>query len=615
MFGYHGKILVVDLTSETAHWIDIEKEHLRQYIGGVGLGAYLLFKFSVPGTDPLDPSSPLIFATSPLVGTRLTTSSKFAVVSKSPLTGFINDSLSSSFCATELKKCGCDAVILIGRAKRPTLLFVQNGRVDFLDAKYLTGLTTAETEKTVKETLKDYVVRVLAIGPAGENLVHYATISNDGGRHAGRGGAGAVMGSKSLKAIALSGSHPISVAQPELLEGKNRLLREKSRSNATAKYRLIGTVDNLATFNRLRILPTQNFQFAHVEDSEDLSGEALQKTAKIKTAHCANCTIGCEQIFETTDSGKSIQNRLEYETLYALGPLCAIKDRNTVIKASKMCDLAGLDTVSTGVTIAWAMECFEQGLLTLKDTEGIELRFGNTSALIDCVDAISNQTGIGKLLYGGCKKAAMALGQGSDYWAMHVKGLEMPGYEPRGLKTMALGLAVNPRGACHNRSSAYEADFAPGVDRFEASVEKGKLAAEKEDYSAVLDSMIWCKFLRNCFEDFYTESSTIYEMVTGMSMTAEELEKAGTRINTLRKCFNIREGWHRKDDTLPRRILEETYNGIDNQATGLTEQELSLMIDGYYHARGWDTQGKVPTNVLRNLDLLEIVKSAKGSVK
>ena len=615
MFGYHGKVLVVDLTSETFHWIHIEEKYLRQFIGGVGLGAYLLFKFSVAGSDSFDPSSPLILATSPLVGTRLTTSSKFAVVSKSPLTGFINDSLSSSFCATELKKCGCDALIIIGKAKQPTLLFVQNGNVSFLDAKYLAGLSTAETEKTVKETLKDYLVRVLAIGPAGENMVHYATISNDGGRHAGRGGAGAVMGSKNLKAIALSGNHAISVAQPELLEEKNRLLREKSRSNATAKYRLIGTVDNLATFNRLRILPTRNFQFAHTEDSDDLTGENLQKTAKVKTAHCANCTIGCEQIFETTDSGESIQNRLEYETLYALGPLCEIKDRNTVIKASKMCDLAGLDTVSTGVTIAWAMECFEHGLLTLKDTEGIELKFGNSAALMDCVEAIASQKGIGQLLHGGCKKAAMTLGHGSDYWAMHVKGLEMPGYEPRGLKTMALGLAVNPRGACHNRSSAYEVDFAPGVDRFTANVEKGKLAAEKEDYSAILDSMIWCKFLRNCFEDFYTESATIYEMVTGMNMTPEELERAGTRINTLRKCFNIREGWQRHDDTLPRRILEESYNGVDDQAIGLTEGELSLMIDGYYHARGWDMQGKIPADVLQDLDLLDIIKSAKGSVK
>ena len=615
MFGYHGKLLLVDLTSETFRTIDIDEEYLRQFIGGVGLGAYLLFRFSVAGTDSFDPKSPLIFVTSPLVGTKLTTSSKFAVVSKSPLTGFINDSLSSSFCATELKKCGCDALIIVGKAKRPTLLFVQNEVVSFLDATYLTSLSTAETEKTVKETLKDHLVRVLSIGPAGENLVHYATISNDGGRHAGRGGSGAVMGSKNLKAIALRGNHATSVAQPELLEQKNRSLREKSRSNATGKYRLIGTVDNLSTFNRLGILPTRNFQFGHAKDSEELSGESLHRTSKVKTAHCANCTIGCEQIFETTDSGPRIQNRLEYETLYALGPLCDIKDRNTVIKASKICDLAGLDTVSTGVTIAWAMECFEQGLLTLEDTDGIDLQFGNGDALIDCVEAIASQKGIGKLLHGGCKKAALTLGQGSDYWAMHVKGLEMPGYEPRGLKTMALGLAVNPRGACHNRSSAYEADFAPGVDRFTASVEKGKLAAEKEDYSAILDSMIWCKFLRNCFEDFYTESAIIYEMVTGLSMTGKELEQAGTRINALRKCFNIREGWQRRDDTLPQRILKESYHGIDNQSTGLTEQELTLMIEGYYHARGWDEEGEIPVEILKDLGLFNIVEREKGVVK
>jgi aldehyde:ferredoxin oxidoreductase len=298
---------------------------------------------------------------------------------------------------------------------------------------------------------------------------------------------------------------------------------------------------------------------------------------------------------------------MEYESAFALGSLVGVANANTVIRAATLCDALGMDTISAGATIAWAMECFEKGLLTVADTDGLELRFGNDAALLECLQRIGTRRGIGDLLAEGSRRAAQRLGQGSAAWAMHVKGLEMPGYEPRSLKTMALGLAVSTRGACHNRSSAYEADFSARVDRLQADVERGRITMEGEDFSAVLDSLIWCKFLRKAFDDLYAESAAIYTYITGWPMTAAELRQAGERINTLKKLFNIREGWQRQDDTLPPRVLRETLPTGVVQGIGLTQADLDMMIQGYYGARGWTSAGLIPDLKLHELDLLDIV--------
>ena len=605
MLGYHGAYLVVDLTHRSVRWEPLSESVLRRFIGGTGLGTYLLYEHCPPQIDPLDPANPLIFVTSPLVGSRLTTSSKFAVVTKSPLTGFIGDSLSSSFLATELKGTGCDALIVTGRSEHPALLSVQNGRVDFLDASGLMGLSTSETEAAVKERLGTRT-RVACIGPAGEKLVRFASISNDGGRQAGRTGPGAVMGSKNLKAIAVRGSHRVPVADSEWLDITRQDLARRSLGPATEKYRTLGTVANVSVFNRLGTLPTLNFRQSTFEGAEPVSGEALHQSHHVKNAHCASCTIGCEQILATNDDGPHTSGRMEYESAFALGPLVGVSDPNTVIRASRFCDDAGIDTISAGGTIAWAMECFDRGILTEDDTGGLDLRFGSTDALMTALRLVVDREGLGGLLAEGSRRAAAVVANGSDAWAMQVKGLEMPGYEPRSLKTMALGLAVSTRGACHNRSSAYEADFSSAVDRLKADEQRGRITAAGEDFSAVLDSLIWCKFLRKAFHDLYEESAAIYERVTGWPMTADDLRQSGERINNLKKLFNIREGWTRDHDTLPPRVLDETLPTGVAQGVGLNREDLDMMIGSYYSARGWTEDGLIPESKLRELDLVDL---------
>ncbi len=608
MFGYNGKALVVDLSTRDAWWEPLAEDVLRCFIGGDGLGAYLLHKHCPPGADPLSPDNPLIFVTSPLVGSRLTTSGKFAVVTKSPLTGFIGDSLSSSFLANELKKAGCDALVIKGRAHGHTLLSVADGEVEFKDAADLMGKSTSETEAAVKARMPRGT-RVACIGPAGERLVRFASISNDGGRHAGRTGPGMVMGSKNLKAIAVRGNTAVPVADRDALRAIGMELTRRSLGPATEKYRMLGTVANMSVFNRLGTLPTRNFRESTFEAAEQVSGEEFVKSHKVKTAHCANCTIGCTHIMATNGDGGKVSGRMEYESAFALGPLVGIGDPNVVIRASRFCDEMGMDTISSGGTVAWAMECFDRGLLTKEDTGGVDLLFGDDEAVMVVLEAIAARDGIGNLLADGSRMASEAVGQGSSDWAMQVKGLEMPGYEPRSLKTMALGLAVSTRGACHNKSSAYEADFSSRVDRLKVDDERGRITMEGEDFSVLLDSLIWCKFLRKAFDDFYGESAHIYERITGMSMTAGELKLAGERINNLKKLFNIREGWSREDDTLPQRVLREKLEDGIAQGTGLSQSDLDMMIAGYYRARGWTEDGLVPDSKIESLDLADAIAS------
>ncbi len=613
MFGYHGKAMVVNLTTQSVRYDPLSEEMLRRFIGGIGLGTYLLYNYCPPKVEPLDPANPLIFVCSPLVGSRLTTSSKFAVVTKSPLTGFIGDSLSSSFLATELKKTGNDALIITGRSPFPTLLSINDGEVEFLDATDLLGLSTSETEQAVKERLGRRT-RVACIGPAGERLVKFASISNDGGRQAGRTGPGAVMGSKNLKAIAVRGNRMAEVNNPEILNEIGRDLTRRSLGPATEKYRTLGTIANVAVFNRLGTLPTRNFQQSTFERSDQVSGEEFHQSHFVKNAHCANCTIGCEKILVTTDGGPQVRGRMEYESAFALGPLVGVANSNAVIRASSFCDEMGMDTISAGATIAWAMECFDKGILTSEDTNGVELRFGNEKALMDSLSMIAERRGLGGLLAEGSRRASQVVGQGSEDWAMQVKGLEMPGYEPRSLKTMALGLAVSTRGACHNRSSAYEADFSSRVNRLKADEKRGQITMEGEDFSSVLDSLIWCKFLRKAFDDFYAESASIYEHVTGWAMTPVELKQAGERINNLKKLFNIREGWTREDDTLPPRALQEKLPTGVVEGIGLDKKDLNMMIASYYRARGWTEDGLIPEEKLRELGLVDVISQSIEAV-
>ena len=599
MFGYNNKILIIDVSSKSWKWEDLEEDVVRDFIGGSGLGAYLLYQHCPIGAEPLSHSNPLIFCASPLVGSKLTTTSKFAVVSKSPQTGFIGDSLSSSSIALSIKGVGADAVVITGASREWISLVVDKEGVRFNDASNLLGTTTSATEKSLMGTLgKGY--DTACIGPAGENLVRFASISNDGGRQAGRTGNGAVMGSKKIKAISFKGHKKIPSFDENALAKTRIDLNYKSLGEATEKYRTLGTMANLSVFERLKILPTGNFRNQSNKDFQNISGEAMHTEEKVSTSHCANCTIGCEKLITIPNSG-SEKVRLEYQSLFAMGPLVGISDRETILKSSKFCDESGMDTISAGSTCAWFMECMQKGIIPESWLKLLP-RYDNEEDLFaQLLRSIAERSGIGDILAEGSARVSEEIGLGSQEFAMHVKGLEMPGYEPRSLHTMALALAVSTRGACHNRSSAYEYDFSSDSNGYEQS-SRGRMVVEGEDYSAVMDSLIWCKFVRRVFDNFYDESAEILNNITGWDIDPNQLAQCGERINNLKKQFNIREGWNRSHDNLPKRIFSDPLiNG--EKVNSISESELNNMIEYYYDARGWTSDGIIPPEKLVSLGI------------
>jgi aldehyde:ferredoxin oxidoreductase len=591
--GYFGRALVVDAGTGTASTLPLPDELLRAYVGGAGLGAWLMHRLAPPGVGPLAPAAPLAFVFSPLVGTPLTTSAKFAVVAKSPLTGMLNDALSSSHFAISGKLTGHDAIVVRGACQRPSVLLVDGDGVRLLDAGDLWGRPAAEAERRLRERL-GRGWRSAVIGPAGERCVHYATISHDG-RHAGRGGLGAVLGAKKIKAVAVRAATKVAPADPQAVLAAARDLRARSFGPATAKYRELGTLANLLAFNAISALPTRNFQAATFTEAPQLAAEELAGLRTVARNSCASCTIGCEHIYSAR-GGK--QMRVEYENVFALGPMCGVSDPDAVLTASARCDELGLDTISAGGTIAWAMECAERGLI-----DAPWLRFGDAGALLRALAEIGAREGVGELLAEGSRRAAEQVGGGSAEFAPHVKGLELPGYEPRTLHAMALGLAVNSRGADHNRSGAYEADLSGDHDRFSGGAAHVAAAIETEDRAAIMDSLILCKFLRGVFTEPFDEWAGLLSAVTGWDTDGAELRRTARRIVLAKRVFNIREGWQPRDDWLPGRLLSEPLETASGRVATLTPARLRAMIDGYYAARGLDGEGRPDEASVADLQL------------
>jgi aldehyde:ferredoxin oxidoreductase len=470
---------------------------------------------------------------------------------------------------------------------------VRDGKVEVRPAPGLAGLSAGKAEARLRADEGDPGLRAVACGPAGERGALYANLSNEG-RHAGRGGLGTALAAKNVKAVAVRGTGRVPVADPDGVVAAARDLSKRSFGPATLKYRELGTVANVLVLNRLRALPSRNFQSGEFAEAERVSGEALAAAGKVRRASCASCTIGCEHVFTDAEGGEA---RLEYESLFALGPLCGVSDRDTVLRAARLCDEVGLDTISAGGTVAFLMECREKGLLSEADLDGVDLRFGEGEALLEAIRRAAERRGpLGELVAMGSRRAAERIGRGSSAFANHVKGLEMPGYHPGTMRTMAVGLAVAARGADHNRSSAYEADLSAETDRAEAEPAKGALAARAEVKAAVLDSLVLCKFLRGVFEDLPGETAHLLGLVTGWDMTGEELLSVGERVVNLRRLYNLREGGTRAEDTLPARFL-------DGAPGGLGRAELEAMIDAYYEARGWDADGVPTAATLRRLGL------------
>ncbi|MDX6590949.1 MAG: aldehyde:ferredoxin oxidoreductase [Gaiellales bacterium] len=572
--GGFGRYLRVDLDTGTAEGMPIPDAVRRGFIGGAGLGAWILTTAEPEG-------DPIAFVFSPLVGTPLTTSAKFAVVARSPLTGLLNDALASSHFAIQGKMTGHDAIVLTGRAAEPSVVVIDDGATWLEPAGDLMGLAAGDAEEHLRARL-GRGFRAAAIGPAGERLVPFATVSHDG-RHAGRGGHGAVLGLKNVKAIAVRGRTPVPLADPKRVLEIAADLRTRSFGPATEKYRELGTLANLLAFNALNTLPTRNFQAATFEGAAALSAEQASEL-KQRTRHsCASCTIGCGHIYETADGNGA---RLEYENAFALGPLCGVGDPAAVVEASRLCDTLGIDTISAGGTIAFAMECVERGLL-----DAPWLRFGSGEALLRALGEIGSGEGIGPLLRMGSRRLAEHLGGDAISFAAQVKGLELPGYEPRTLQSMALGLAVNARGADHNRSGAYEADFSQRVDRLHGGTDSVVAAIDTEDNAALIDSMILCKFLRGVFTDARIEWATLLNAVTGCDYDAEELGQVAGRIVTTKKLFNVSHGWTPDQDTLPDRFLDEPLQTGAGTTVTLPRERLAGMVREYNLRRGWDEQG------------------------
>ena len=591
--GYFGRALIVDVTDGSAEELPLDKQTLRRYVGGVGLGTYLMHRLAPCGVDALAPEAPLAFVFSPLVGTPLTTSAKFAVVAKSPLTERLNDALASSHFAIAGKLSGNDALVVRGARDTPSVVLVDGDGARVQDAADLWGLPAAEAEARLRERLGP-AWRVASIGPAGERLVRYATVSHDG-RHAGRGGLGAVLGSKRIKAVAVRAATKCPTAHPQRVLAAARDLRQRSFGPATAKYRELGTLANLLAFNAISTLPTRNFQAATFAGAPQLAAEDLAEARSVARNSCASCSIGCEHIYATKGGG---QVRVEYENVFALGPLCGVSDPDAVLSASERCDALGLDTISAGGTIAWAMECAERGLI-----DAPWLRFGDGDALLRALDEIGARTGLGDLLAEGSRRASAEVGGEASSLATHVKGLELPGYEPRTLQAMALGMAVNARGADHNRSGAYEADLAGGHDRLAGGEAQAAAAIVTEDRAAVMDSLILCKFLRGVFADPFPEWAALLGAVTGWDVDGAELQRTAVRIVLAKRLFNLREGWTRDEDWLPDRFLAETLELESGRSATLTPERLRGMIDAYYEGRGLDDDGLPDTDQLEALGL------------
>ncbi len=597
MHGYAGKVLFVDLNTGKTRVEPLSEDYAKKYIGGIGLGMRLWLANSKQGVEPFSPENPLVLALGPISGTMFPTGGNgHAFVSKSPETFGIGEAVAHGTFGAEMKRAGYDAIILKGKSEKPVYLWIDDELVQLLDASYLMGKSPSETEDAIKEDLGDYYIRVAAIGLAGEKLSRIACIINEKTRAAGRTGLGAVMGSKNLKAIAVRGTRDIVPAKPDEFMDMVKEFHERMKGPATRKYRTLGTPENVLVHNALYCMPTRNYNNAHFEEADKVSGEALNEKFVAKIIGCSSCAMRCEhEVVVPEGPYKGTMTRMEYETLWAMGPYCGIDRLDTIIKGMELANYYGMDAIGAGVIVGFAMDCYENGILTKKDLGGIEANFGNSEALIQLLEKMGKREGIGDILAEGVRIAAQKIGKGAEKLAQHIKGLEVTGYDLRCLKTAALGFAVSFRGADHNRHGAYAFDVKGKVDRLKAEKGRGKMVRDMEDTYAVIDSLIICKFSRGTYYKGLSEMAKLYNLVTGIEMTAEELKKSGERVNTVARLINIREGLGRKDDTLPWKVMNMPIpdEGPVKGAV-VTQKELDLLLDDYYESRGWTLEG-VPT--------------------
>jgi aldehyde:ferredoxin oxidoreductase len=608
LLGYAGRILYIDLTTGKTRTEKLSEEIAKQYIGGIGLGMKLWLANSKANVDPLSPENPLVLALGPVSGTMFPTGGNgHAFIAKSPATNGVGEAVSHGTFGAELKRAGYDSIVFVGKAEKPVYLWIDDDSTQLLDASNIWGKSPSDTEDAIKGELGDYYVRVASIGEAGEKQSRIACIINEKTRAAGRTGLGAVMGSKNLKAIAVRGTHDIAVAKPDEFIEMVKEFHERMKGPAAKKYRTMGTVENIMIQNNLSCLPTRNFNNSRFENAQKVSAETLNERYIAKIIACNSCAMRCEhEAFLHEGPYKGTLARMEYDNVWALGPNCGVDHLDAIVKAAELCNNYGLDATSTGVTVAFVMDCHEKGILTHEDLEGIDAHFGNSNALIQLIEKIGKREGIGELFADGVKVAAEKIGKNSVELAQHIKGLEVTGYDLRCLKTTALGSAVSFRGADHTRSSAYTLELGGKIDRLKAEKGRGKLVRDAEDANAIIDSLIICKNAKGTLYKELSDMAKLYTLVTGIEITPEQLKTAGERINTIAKLINIREGFSRKDDTLPWKIMNQPIHD-DGPSKGavVTQEELDLLLDDYYSARGWTVEGFPSKIVLQKLGLDE----------
>ena len=605
MKGFCGKLLEIDLTSGKTKNTTISDEMVEKYLGGRGLGARLLTDMVPAKTDPLSPENVLIFLTGPLTATMVPGSSKFVVITKSPLTHGWCDSYSSGRISVELKKVGYDGMVIRGKSNYPCYLRFDSKGVELREANLIWGRDSFETEKMLRESEGEAPVGVSSIGPAGEKLCRFACINSDLYRQAARGGVGAVMGSKNLKAIVVKGKKEVDLHDRKRLIELNRENYQRAKKSVVAQARMkYGTPLTLNITHTGGILPTKNFQFGTWEKALGKIDSVGVHKSTISHKACLSCFTHCGMITRVSE-GKYKGSELEgpeYETLGMFGSNQLIDDLPAIIQANILCDKLGLDTISTGNVIGFIMECFERELISSKETEGVEIRFGDSEASLAAIEMIAYRQGFGDILAEGVKAVSERIGKDSDRFAMHVKGMEFPAYEPRGAFGSALSYAVSPRGACHRRAwpPAKEilGNYPPYTVEGKAEMVKGLY-----DENCILHSLLVCdmpaKFIPLSQDDY----SKYFEAVTGEPVSKEDFRIIADRIETLIKMFNVREGFTRKDDTLPYRTLHEPLPDGPAKGQFIGEENLNRMLDEYYELREWDRLGIPKEETLKKYQL------------
>lgn len=612
MYGTTGKILRVDLSTGRLVIEELSEDFYRLYPGGKALAGYFLLNEMPPNTEPFSPENLLVIANGLLTGSPVATATRYVVSARSPLTNGYGESEAGGFWGPELKMAGIEAIIIMGKAQEPVYLWIQDGQAELRPAGHLWGRHPAEVQADIRNELGDDKIRVLQIGIAGENLVRYASITNDLRHFNGRNGMGAVMGSKNLRAIAVRGHQryqSMAYDSDQLMALGRKLAGQVKQHPASADLQDRGTPGIVEALNAGGILPTLNFRQGAFENVDNIKWEAYEKELLTARRSCYACAVRCKREV-AVDGQVSEYGGPEYETVGAFGPNCGIDDLHLIARVNEQCNKYLLDTISTGATIAFAMECYEHGLIGLEDTDGLELRFGNGEVLLPLIEMIATRSGFGNLLAEGSKRAAEKIGGDAKFFAMQVKGQELAMHEPRGKYNVGMGYAISEIGADHLVVAHDPALANPDSLAFKSARPLGiteaqpprSQSAEKMKHFYILEK--WGSFekvIGLCFfgpapRSFIHPDDVLaaVKVVTGWDMTMEELLQIGERATNLARIFNVREGFTRKDDVLPERLFQPLENGA-LQGHAMPREEFERALTQLYQLKGWDPASGGPT--------------------